>query len=341
MSATATKPAIGIEKHAYEVWEVLQREVSKRGLALIKHKPFGDGRVMLGTIGGVIKALNSEREWGLDEQGVDQTRRYLKATGNVVALEKVEQYRFRIFVRETWHDGLLPATKAPDLRVGKTPEEKLTPKEAGEDRPPQPVTYRCKDCGREFQKPQGLAGHRSSCGTGEGKHQPAVRNPRNPLTPRNQRVLRHIADQGGEVTDKHGFVAPTIAKELGMPRPGVSAALQALDAGGYLDRDLRHTKRTHRVSLTSDGWAALDRKPAIIRSVSVPATEPEPAPAGTLTEASSHDLLEELRTRLVSPDELAACRDRLTLIGDLVREVNAGTLAPLKALADIEVAVNL
>ena len=97
MSATAvadrTDSATRIEKRAHAVWEVMQREAANHGLALVKNKHFGDGRVLVATIGAFIKALNTERNWGLTDADVDAVRRYLKTTGNVVTLAKVEQYQ--------------------------------------------------------------------------------------------------------------------------------------------------------------------------------------------------------------------------------------------------------
>jgi|GEM_PF-5231983 len=307
----ATPPSI--EHAAHTVWEVMQREVSKRGLARTKHKPLGDGRITVGTIGSFIKVLNDERGWKFTKTEVDQIRRYLKVTGNVVVLEKVEQYRFRIFVRETWsNEPVLP--EKDHSHVGKSPEEKVTPEEAGETRPPAPVSLR------------------------------------NTLTSRNRAVLNDLAELGGHVEDKLGHVAPVVAEKAGFPRNSVSAALRALECGGFVTRDVRG-KRTYEVKVTSAGWKALDRTPpaesgqnTVIRTLSKPEPDGEdtaPRSGGTLAEVPDHDLLEELRARLTSPDELAACRARLDVIRDLVGEVNAGTLAPLKALADIEVAVDL
>ena len=133
-----------IEKGAYYTWEVMHREAKKRGMALTRHRHIAhgniDGRIIISTIGAFIKMLNNERGWDLTENEVDLVRRYLKETGNVWTLSKVEQYKYRIFIAEEWEERVIKKS------IPEKKKDKMTAQDLGEDRQPSEVTYKCVKC---------------------------------------------------------------------------------------------------------------------------------------------------------------------------------------------------
>jgi DNA-binding MarR family transcriptional regulator len=260
-AATATAqapPDTVIIKRAHAVWEVMQREAANRGLALTKDKRLGDGRVLVATIGAFIKALSKERNWNLSDAEVDAVRRYLKATGNVVVLNKVEQYRFRIFVRETWSNEAL-VTERDNRRVGPTPEDKVTPAEAGETREPGKVVYRCADCGAEFATGQGLGGHRGALHpTPEAAEvrKAAAADRDEPLGDAQVEVMQALAGAGGRVASNIGATSEVVASKAGLDRKTVTRTMGSLERRGLVTRKVRG-KRTYAVELTDLGWETL------------------------------------------------------------------------------------
>lgn len=246
-----------VERAAKEVWVVMHREASNRGMALTRDKRYGDGRIIIGTIGSFIKMLNKEREWGLTETEIDLTRRYLRATGNVVVLSKMEQYRFRIFVREQWSDERISEERTEGDAISKR-AARLSPEEAGETMEPSPVKYKCGVCQAEFVNYHALNGHKASHATKEKvKRRGKVKEKSEPVTVLGEKtamVLRALKDLGGEVKDETGFVARKLAKEAGVEMP-IANAFATLVGRGLIDREGNAT-RTYRVTLTSEGWKA-------------------------------------------------------------------------------------
>jgi DNA-binding MarR family transcriptional regulator len=226
-------------KFAHDVWEVMHREAKNRGFALQRNKTFGDGRVIINTVGAFIKGLGGERGWDLNQTQVDLIRRYLRASGNVVVLEKMEQYKFKIFIRETWHDGIVVTVP---VEHKKTREDRLTPEEAGETRPPAPVTVRkaeAKTAGRDedlISEPQA-------------------------------KVLLHLHHSGGTVTDDSGFVSKVIAAQTGLPRKTVTSTMGSLQKRGLVKRQ-GPQKRTKKLTLTTRGVE-------VVRSIDVYRAAPE------------------------------------------------------------------
>lgn len=240
---------------ARSVWEVMQREAKNRGFALTKEKPYGDGRVIINTVGAFIKGLNKERDWGLNENDVRLVRRYLKDTGNVVVLNKVEQYRFRIFIREEWNEELLIVEPRKTDR-DYSREERLRPEEVGEDREPEPVKYICGECKAEFDSYHALNGHKAS-------HSPISRKKRGedndlfvPITEGQAKVLLFLASQNGSLVADDGLVAVYIADGIGESTRYVTGTLGYVEDRGFITRVKRHPKRTHEVHLTEEGWDA-------------------------------------------------------------------------------------
>jgi DNA-binding MarR family transcriptional regulator len=352
VTATATAaPTAAIDadliQAAYEVWKVMHREAKNRGLARTRHRELGDGRVLINTVGAFINGLSKERGWNLDKGQVDLVRRYLKRSGNVVVLEKVEQYRFRIFVREEWSNEQLLRSD-PDRP--KTPEQRLTATEAGEDRSPAPVTHKCATCGRTFKTQPAVNAHQAA-------HKSEPRSSGNtrsqPLGAAQRKVLGYLAEHG-PVEDSRGLVSTRLAEGIGESRPTVSGSLQRLDAAGFVYRHV-HGKRTLRVELSPSGEKEVARVTG--KQPKSKAPDPEPVvrhpnragaelPRPALADVDHDALVEELFRRLgehgrKAERDLQALQDRLSLIRDLIGEVNAGTTPPLKALADIETAVEL
>jgi hypothetical protein len=359
-------------KRAHLVWETMHDEVKKRGLALTKEKIRGttlDGRVFIGTIGAFISALNNEREWGYQKHECDLVRQYLKDSGNVVTLSKVEQYRFRIFIREEWGNGLLitlPKATAKKTSGSKShdPEgKKLRPEEVGEDRPPAPVEYKCADCGKTFEGANArmaLMGHRAS-------HSPRTKKEkkRTSLSSRQSNLLKVLEQLGGEITDPDGNCTSKWATAAGETDPRyVSASQLSFKKRGLLIREGKE-KKTYRFALTKKGLAEAKKLPEVPLHTETPPkppmeqktvfydpdkTKPSEAPPGPehlpITGNQNIDTaLSSLVVRIAGELHFARKsgnqQEKLDLIASLVKEVNEGKLSPLKALGDIEAALDL
>lgn len=248
-----------IMKAAKQVWAVMQGEAFNRGMAITKDRNYGDGRVIINTVGAFIKGLNKERGWGLDENQIDLTRRYLKATGNVVVLNKLEQYQFRIFIRETWHEGLLvtePVTKENPSRA-----DKISPHDAGEDREPAPVEYRCSQCGKSFASQQAVNGHMV---VHKDEPKPVTEDPEPHrggnlvdeeeyvVSEHQAAILTALNGMGGRISHEHGRVSSVIQQATGLTMHSTSNTSRSLYERGYIDREVRG-KRTYRMWLTKKG----------------------------------------------------------------------------------------
>jgi hypothetical protein len=236
-----------IVKIAYQVWEVMHREAKGRGLALVKEKPYGDGRVMINTIGAFIKGLNKERAWYLSDYEVDLVRRYLKVTGNVVALSKVEQYKFRIFISEKWtNEAIVKQEREPDSISRRA--DKLTPEEAGETREPSEVTYRCVTCRAIFKSQTALNSHLASHGSPK-------------IAALGKKAVAHlsaVAARGGKVESEKGLCTRIISEEAGYDEPDADS-MHTLDQKGLIKRKVRG-KRTYEVEMTKAGWEFLSSR---------------------------------------------------------------------------------
>lgn len=247
-----------ITKAAKAVWDVMHREASNRGMALQREKQLGDGRIIINTVGAFIKGLNRERDWGLDQNQVDLVRRYLKNTGNVVVLSKVEQYKFRIFIREEWSEAQLvvePTVK----RSGPSPEERLRPEEAGEDRDPAPVEYKCGECGEVYPSQNALNGHMG--GHSRKSSQPTLDERGDgrfsPISEPMAQILLVLEAHGGTYTTENGLMASKISEEAGIPVRTFTGSMGSLAQRGYVTRKGKG-KRTYRLWLTPEGRSVLD-----------------------------------------------------------------------------------
>lgn len=242
-----------VERASKEVWEVMHSEATKRGMALTRERNYGDGRVIVGTIGSFVKMLNKERGWGLTESEIDLVRRYLKATGNVVVLSKIEQYRFRIFIREQWSAVAEPVKEPSEGDAISKRAARLTPEEAGETMDPKPVIYKCH-CGETFVNQYALNGHKASHASKKKKSRAKALAQGPLIGEKSVKVLRALHELGGDVTDESGFAARILAKKAGVESP-VSNACRTLEGLGFIERDQSAT-RTYQITITDDGREA-------------------------------------------------------------------------------------
>lgn len=353
-------------KHAHAIWEVMQREAKNHGLALIKHPNYGDGRVMVNTVGAFINAFNRERNWGLDDAGKDIVRRYLKASGNVVVLEKVEQYRYRIFVREEWSNAALAPVPVvagtSKTEQQKRAEAKVTEKEAGEDREPAPVQFKCAECGKSYDSQNALNAHKAAH-KGEPKKTFATPRARSqPLGEQQEAILIALSEMGGEASHPHGRASHVVWEQNPkvISKGSVGSSIKALTDRGMVMKD-GNLRRTYKVSLTREGWKAVEKLTGQKHEESETITDLTPALksrelmdetvkgiVAELDQMSDEMLISILKRRLTKPKqdekmakELDETKQKVALIGSLVDDVMEGKTAPLMALAEIAEAVKL
>lgn len=339
-----------VVKQSYAVWEVMQREAKNRGFALTReHREYGEGRVIIGTIGSFIKGLGKERGWDLDTNRVDLIRRYLKMTGNVVTLSKVDQYKYRIYIREEWSNAaVLKPTREPDSIARRA--SKLTPEEAGEDRDPEPVTYSCECGAGPFDNQMALNGHkaahtpRSKKGKKRSGPQPLRNRVNDDLNVRQSKLLIALAAYGGEIRDAKVGTSPVWADLAGETRVYVSTAMRKLIDTGYIEVERLGPKNTKRVTMTDKAWKLVNEIGQEWRSQRITETdkewklnnEPE-APQTTtfaLDKLDDSILLEELGRRIKTADD--KCERTLDEIVGIINRVNKGKTSPLAALGEIE-----
>ena len=239
-------------ERARAIWTVMQKEAKNRGFARVKDKTYGDGRIIIGTIGAFASALSSERDWNLTKNDKDHIRQYLKVTGNVVILEKLEQYRFRIFVREEWSESAIHTPEAQKDAIDRR-AERLDPSEVGEDMQT-PVTYKCADCKKEFSSSNALNGHRASHKSDKPVRSSSAVHVMSPIGEKAAKIIQTLADMNGDIKDKSGFVAGKIRKQAGMEGT-IADSLMRLESHGLITRKV-NAKRTYRVTLTDQGWHA-------------------------------------------------------------------------------------
>jgi hypothetical protein len=358
-------------KVSHDVWEVMHNEAKRRGFALIRDKVLGDGRIIMGTVGAFIKGLSSERDWKLDDSQVDLVRRYLKASGNVVVKEKIEQYQFRIFIRETWSNATMVPTPVPagGDAPRKKPEDKVSKKDAGEDRDPSPVTYRCADCGATFDKDMALRGHRASHTKRTPKKDESeikIRGKRQRLNKRQKNALAAIYALGGEIFEKDGRAASIWADAAGEKRLYISSVQLRLQEAGLLTREGKE-KLTYRYALTDKGREVASKLPKV-KVHEAPKQEkvehktvlydPEKVKEQTKTLSETTGSVGRITGNervdnalgflaVAVAGELHLARkagdqqEKLDLIAEVVKDVNDGKTSPLKALGDIEAALKL
>lgn len=338
-----------VVKQSYAVWEVMQREAKNRGFALTRdHREYGEGRVIIGTIGAFIKGLGKEREWNLDTNRVDLIRRYLKTSGNVVTLSKVDNYKYRIYIREEWSNAtVLKSTNEPDSIARRA--SKLTPEEAGEDREPAPVTYSCECGAGPFDNQMALNGHkashtpRSKNGKKKGGPKPLRNRVNNDLNVRQSRLLMALAAYGGDIREKTG-TSPVWADLAGETRVYVSTAMKRLVETGYVEveRSSPKAKNTKRVTMTPKAWKLVNEIGQEWRAKKLEPESPQPevpqqakvTQGFKLSELDDALLLDEIERRIKTADD--KCERTLDEIVGIINRVNKGKISPLAALGEIE-----
>lgn len=293
------------EQQAYEVWEVMRSEAKKRGMKRNRVGDYGDGYVILGTIASFIRGLSETRDWNLTDDEVSLVRLFLRDTGNVVMLEKIMDYQFRIFIADEWSNVIV---RKESMHTGKTGEEKLTPQEAGEDREPAPVIIRTVK--------------------------------RRTLMTDNQRaILCGLVSAGKEIENESGNASSILGERIGMTATQVTQAATTLESKGFVER-VTNARKTYYIGLTDSGLQYI-REHLEPEPAPEPAPEPEPEPAPEPEpeprELDDLELLRELELRLTSKGSKAKqLQEKLDLVAFLIGEVNEGNLSPLKALGDIE-----
>lgn len=351
---------------AKQTWEVMHKEAKNRGMALIRDKKLGDGRVIVATVGAFIKGLNSERSWGLDQHDVDFVRRFLKTTGNVVVLNKIEQYKFRIFIREEWSDAVLVTETI--TKDNPSREDKISPQDAGEDREPAPVEYKCH-CGKTYDSQPALNAHKGIHKREKVEKEGPQKSVLMPTAHQQKKILRILVDVGGEIEHPRGLVNRVLLeRDPSITKDSIGHSITSLRNHGLIRRD-GNLRRTYKIALTPKGRREIkklfgpdtnlppekadegDEKetgrtaPSASNSSKSQVTEDAPEKVQWLTDQF---LLDELWRRLEHPrvslemtKELETAKQRLELIEGIVEEVNAGKITPLKGLGDIEEAVRL
>lgn len=345
-----------IEKRAKQVWEVMHREAYNRGMALTREPKYGDGRVIVNTVGAFIKGLNKERNWGLDQNQIDLVRRFLKTTGNVVVLSKIEQYKFRIFIREEWSDAALVTETI--TKENPSREDKISPQDAGEDRPPAPVEYKCgvEGCGAIYDSQNALNAHKAAHKKENEEHPRAQKGVLLSTAHQQKKILRILVDVGGEVEHSRGLVNRVLLEhDPSITKDSIGHSITSLRNHGLIRRD-GNLRRTYKIALTPKGEREVKKLfgtdtdlPKRSREEAKPKVEEAPAASpSNFSDLSDDEILTVLKERLAQPQvnmELAAKLEvldqRLGLIEEIITEVNAGKTAPLKALGDIEEAMRL
>jgi DNA-binding MarR family transcriptional regulator len=326
-----------IKDQAKEVWTVMNREAANRGMALQKVKPYGDGRVIISTVGAFISALNAERDWDLNETKKRLIREFLKATHNVVVQVKVEQYKYRIFVRKEWNDAMVFA-----MPVGDKPSRtstRLTPHDLGEDREPGEVSYRCVDCSATFETFPSLRGHRSV----------HSRSPLSNLSDDQVRVLRAIA-KIDDATYSLG-VTREIASLVELKNRQVTEHISRLKKRGLVETEGRERRHTS-VRLTAKGKKLLklaEKNRPHLAVTEAPASEPVPEspklevvkPVDEASVAPSSDTLDEYLLQIIydllrERRKKSVAERKLQQIRTYILEVGSGQIWPFQALGLIE-----
>jgi DNA-binding MarR family transcriptional regulator len=333
--------AKGITEQAFSVWEVMHAEAKKRGCALTRVPDHGNGRVVVGTISAFITGLSETRDWGLEKTEVDIIRRYLKKSGNVVMLDKLADYQFRIFVAEKWSEA--PIMTLASGRREPTDKEKLEaridPHDAGEDRKPAPVKHRCATCGKEFDSSLSVRGHL------------AVHAPREEtITSRQEVLLKALYER--PVSDKSGYSTRKLArrvKDRTSTMTSISGTLLAMEKKGWVTR-AKKGKKTFSIAITEKGRkvaeslvenqpSAAPAQPSPPKTRATGTGETHPDDAIFLSALGRH--LTDLRTQSEHSAQVSELEEKFALIASLVDDVMDGRLAPLKALADIQEALKL
>ncbi len=103
-----------------------------------------------------------------------------------------------------------------------------------------------------------------------------------------QRVQKHFEEVGLDL-GMEGFVIlmrirlhdgitqTELAESIGRDKPSVTRALDALERQGWLRRNVDpEDRRSHRLSITSEGGKALDRAMPLVRGIISPIFDPIP-----------------------------------------------------------------
>lgn len=314
-----------IEKGAYYTWEVMHREAKKRGMALTRHRHIAhgniDGRIIISTIGAFIKMLNNERGWDLTENEVDLVRRYLKETGNVWTLSKVEQYKYRIFIAEEWEERVIKKS------IPERKKDKMTAQDLGEDRQPSEVTYKCVKCDPPTTWGSQNALYAHSAAHKERTKPKPVEKIVTPLTHRQINLLQVLADRGGSIHESKGYAANVWADLAGEPINYISGSQGRLIDRGLItaERKSKNHRRTYSYTLTGEGWKHVSREKEQVEKVTKEETKSGPERAKS-ADTYDQDLIEMISDRL----------SVLPQIQEVIDNVNAGKTTPLTALGEIE-----
>ena len=153
-------------------------------------------------------------------------------------------------------------------------------------------------------------------------------------------TLQLIAQYGGEINNDGGFVTGYLASQLQCSSTAMSGRLKELEDQGLISRTMPSARRTTRVKMTKSGWKLINSSS---QSQEQSATEQYKT---ALKDAGNSALLDEVRLRMAQcindghAETIENLQTRLQLVASIVKQVNDGEAAPLKALSDIESAFN-
>lgn len=302
----------------------------------------GRGYIITGSVSQFIRK-GTERVTGAkpDKSTIEYARKFLRLSKNMVAIQRVDLYTFKIFVSDDWRDpAIMPLVYQRSDQSEDWYERSLSPEEAGEYQPIEEVSikklpflcqycsygaetremleahmtehgeekqYTCKHCGEQFDSMQRLGGHMTgyhSKKKGGQTYMPKKNKPpRHTIKPDIPELEWKATAQWDE--NRERYVCPNC------------------------DRDFRT-------------WNALARHKEW--HVNAWAREIVSKPTTEVSTLSDDQLLEELKGRMGNKDqekELATLKERHEFIRSIVKDVNEGKIAPLKALSDIETALDL
>lgn len=151
-------------------WRQAVESISQGKIPPMPHSQFGLGYVVRGTISGFIRSGCRAKSTKMPSKAtLEFTRKFLRLSQNMVVLEKIEDYEFKIFVRAEWKDdwSILPMVYQRREQSDNWYERKITPEEAGETMAQAPVeeltaSIQC-NCGLYFETAEALQAHVPKC----------------------------------------------------------------------------------------------------------------------------------------------------------------------------------
>lgn len=398
MSATATTED-ATQRHFRRIkaiaktgYETALRAAEKDKSTIVNHDKLGPGYVVTGSISGFIRQGSLDKIGKRPSQSdIEYARKFLRLSHNVVSIERLDTYTFKIFVRKQWndYDAALPMVYTRSDRSEDWYERKVTPDEAGETMPAGKVTtrkapYTCEHCPMGFEEIARLAHHvryshpdkpskrsrrkkspQNSDGSSSCPYCEALCHPKglhahmrycdqNPNREKNARTRQTKVRKGDPYVDSWSTHSK-LPESHKPPNTSFNVHQQwSQQRKRYVcplcDRDFNHWlglsrhKESHLHAWAK--WLAEEGLGDLLEEGTQNGSAKEDS-----TALSDDDLLSELRSRLSQSkeseedrrirEEHEVLRQRHNVIKELLGDVNKGSLAPLKALSEIEAALDL